>query len=138
MDFHRLTAPCGIDCFNCPVLQADENPEIKARVASALGVAEEEVHCRGCRDENGTIGFLGMKGPCKVYRCIQEKGFDFCFECPDFACDNLHPYADKAAARPHNTKVFNLLLIKRLGLEEWARNKAGQVRKTYYTGKLEL
>jgi len=44
---------------------------------------------------------------------------DVCFECGDFPCDYLHPYADMAQIKPHNLKVFNLCLIKRMGLEKW-------------------
>jgi len=138
MDYHRLTAPCGLDCWNCAVYQAADNPELKARIAKNLGVPEEKVKCRGCRDEEGTIGLLGMTEPCKVFRCIKAKGLEICSECDDFPCDNLQPYADQAATRPHNTKVFNLALIKKMGLEEWARSKALKVREAYYKGKLEL
>jgi hypothetical protein len=43
-----------------------------------------------------------------------------------------------AAQRPHNTKVFNLCLIKRMGLERWAEAKAKSVKDTYFKGKLKL
>ena len=51
----------------------------------------------------------------------------------EFPCDNLHPYADKATDLPHNIKVFNLCLIKKMGLEQWAKTKASEVRKIYFT-----
>jgi hypothetical protein len=79
-----------------------------------------------------------MTEPCNVYRCISKKGIDFCFECPDFPCDHLHPYADKASQRPHNTKVFNLCLMKKMGVETWAKTKAKNVRDTYFKGTLKL
>ncbi|MDD5712663.1 MAG: DUF3795 domain-containing protein, partial [Smithellaceae bacterium] len=71
-------------------------------------------------------------------RCITAKGLDFCCECQDFPCDNIHPMADLAAQRPHNTKDFNLCLIKKMGLDAWAKEKAKAVRDTYYKGKLVL
>jgi hypothetical protein len=40
-----------------------------------------------------------------------------------------HPYADQATARPHNTKLFNLCLIKKIGLDQWAKDKALNVKK---------
>lgn len=138
MDYRRMTAPCGLDCFNCPVYLAKDNERLRAAVARNLNIPEEKVVCRGCRDEKGTIGFLGMTEPCNVYRCIQKKGLDFCCDCPDFPCDYLHPYADKAAERPHNTKVFNLCLIKKMGLQAWAESKARSVRETYFRGQLKL
>ncbi len=138
MDYQRMTAPCGLDCFNCPVYLAKDNERLRAAVARNLNVPVERVVCRGCRDEGGTIGFLGMTEPCNVYKCIQKKGLDFCCDCPDFPCDHLHPYADKAAERPHNTKVFNLCLIKKMGLQSWAETKARSVRDTYFRGQFKL
>ncbi len=138
MDYRRMTAPCGLDCFNCSVYLAKDNERLRAAVARNLNIPVERVACRGCREENGTIGFLGMTEPCNVYRCIQKKGLDFCCDCPDFPCGHLHPYADKAAERPHNTKVFNLCLIKKMGLEAWAETKAKSVRDTYFRGQLRL
>jgi len=138
MDYRRMTAPCGLDCFNCPVYLAKDNERLRAAVARNLNIPVERVVCRGCREENGTIGFLGMTEPCNVYRCIQKKGLSFCYECSDFPCDYLHPYADKAAERPHNTKVFNLCLIKKMGLESWAETKSRSVRDTYFRGQFRL
>ena len=43
-----------------------------------------------------------------------------------------------ASQYPHNMKVYNLCLIKKMGLESWAKTKAKSVRDTYYTGKFKL
>ena len=138
MDYRNMTAPCGLDCFNCPVYLAGENDDLRKAIAAGLGIPYEVAVCRGCRNENGTIAAVGMSGPCNVYRCIQGKGLDFCCDCDDFPCDHLHPYADMASQRPHNTKVFNLCLMKRMGLEAWAETKAKSVKDTYFKGKLTL
>lgn len=47
-------------------------------------------------------------------------------------------YADKAAEVPHNTKVFNLCLIKKMGFGTWAKEKAGKVKRTYFKEKWKL
>ena len=138
MDYENMTAPCGLDCFNCPVYLAAGNEELRAKIAAATGVPVESVVCRGCREEGGTIPFLGMSEPCNTYRCAAGRDVAFCCDCPDFPCDNLHPYADRASQVPHNTKVFNLCLIKRMGLQAWAESKAKSVKQTYYKGTLRL
>ncbi|MBN1614153.1 MAG: DUF3795 domain-containing protein [Deltaproteobacteria bacterium] len=138
MDYLQMTAPCGLDCFNCPLFAASTNEDLQKLIAQRLNIPLENAKCSGCRNENGTIAAVGMTGPCKVYRCISERGYSFCCDCPDFPCDHLHPYADLAAQRPHNTKVFNLCLIKKMGVEAWAEKKAKEVRDTYYKGKLVL
>lgn len=138
MDYLQMTAPCGLDCFNCPVYLAGDNQDLRMRIAQNLGIPPEKAVCQGCRSENGTIAFLNMTEPCNVYRCIEKKDIDFCSDCSDFPCDHLHPYAESASQRPHNTKVFNLCLIKKMGLDSWAETKAKSVRDTYFKGKLKL
>ena len=138
MDYKQMTAPCGLDCFNCPLYLASENEELRTAIYKNMGIPYEKAFCIGCRNENGTIPFLNMTEPCNVYKCIEKKGIDFCCDCSDFPCDHLHPYADMASQRPHNTKVFNLCLIKRMGLEAWAETRAKSVKDTYFKGKLKL
>ena len=138
MDYQQMTSPCGLDCFNCPVYLANENEELRTLMAKHLNIPFEQAICNGCRNENGTIACLGMTEPCHVYNCIEKKDIKFCYDCSDFPCDRLHPYADKASQRPHNTKVFNLCLIKKIGLESWAKTKAKSVRDTYFNHKFKL
>jgi len=138
MDWESMTAPCGRDCFNCPAYVAKEHGRLRSFLAKKMDLPLEQASCNGCRDECGTIGFLKMKEPCKIFTCVQEKQITFCFECDDFPCDYLHPYADQASVIPHNTKVFNLCLIKKMGLESWAKTKAKSVFDTYFKAKFKI
>ncbi|MCK4921566.1 MAG: hypothetical protein KAS71_11005 [Bacteroidales bacterium] len=45
--------------------------------------------------------------------------------------------ADKADKFPHNLKVFNLCLIKKPGVENWAKFKAKESFDKYFKEKLE-
>jgi hypothetical protein len=135
MDYEQMTAPCGLACFNCVVYLANENQEIRAAVAQQTGLPAEKVGCKGCREVKGKCPVL--PGECHVYPCAEQHGVKFCCDCSDFPCDFLHPYADQAAQLPHNTKVFNLCLIKKMGLEEWAKDKAKAVEETYFKGKFK-
>ncbi|NMB84656.1 MAG: hypothetical protein A4E44_01627 [Methanosaeta sp. PtaB.Bin018] len=145
MDLKELTAPCGLDCFNCPFYLANDDEEIRRQVA--LRVQEfglplsyekiyEKVACKGCRKRGGVPPF-GTE-PCKVFRCISSKGIESCADCSDFPCDNLHPYAEHASVLPHNIKVFNLALIRKIGVERWAKEKAKSVRETYFGAKWNI
>jgi hypothetical protein len=40
-----------------------------------------------------------------------------------------------AGRYPHNIKLYNLCRIKKVGLDSWIENEAGQIRKKYFTGK---
>lgn len=138
MDYKWMTAPCGLDCFNCLMYRANENEELRAKISENLGIPFERAVCKGCRGEAGKPDFLNWTEPCNVYRCITKRNLDFCYQCSDFPCDNLHPYADRASEVPHNTKVFNLCLIKKMGLESWAKTKAKDVKHTYFKEKFRL
>lgn len=133
-----MTSPCGMDCFNCSAYFANKDMNIRKSISERLHLPIEEARCAGCRSAKGTISFQGDNEPCKVFRCTSEKGIAYCYECADFPCDRLHPYADQASVRPHNTKVFNLCLIKKMGLDQWAKDKALNVKQTYFNGRLRV
>ena len=141
MDYLQMTAPCGLDCFNCVFFLANENEEAMAeliKINRLMDIPVEMMLCQGCRNQKGliklhaNISTRSEDQPCPAYGCSGERGFDFCYECGDFPCDHLHPYSDRADKVPHNTKVFNLCLIKKMGLEKWAQHKAAKVRETYF------
>ena len=73
-----------------------------------------------------------------MYRCVEEKGLGSCADCSDLPCDNLQPFADMAQTVPHNTKVYNPALIRKMGTEKWAQEKAKQVRTAYFSGKFDI
>jgi Protein of unknown function (DUF3795) len=130
VDYSEMTAPCGLSCSACGFHLATRNEMLRSAIAEYVGMPKEMISCKGCRDEDGKCAHLAM--PCRVYPCTEEKGIEFCHECSDFPCDYLHPYADRADMLPHNTKVFNLCLMRKMGLEAWAKDKAASVRDVYF------
>lgn len=135
MDYNHMTAPCGLPCFECYLYLTNDNEEMRAAAAKELGISEEKATCKGCRNEGGKCAHLPVQ--CRVYPCAEKKGINNCSDCPDFPCDYLHPYADNAKLW-HNTKVFNLCLIKKMGIEDWAKHKAKNVLQTYSYAKWTL
>ena len=118
MDYFQMTAPCGLDCFNCHFYLARENKKARAlveKMSEEYNVPVEIMLCKGCRPHDGKIPLqkhiFGDSHSCDAYECSKEKGLDFCGDCDEFPCDSLHPYADRADELPHNMKVFNLCLI---------------------------
>jgi hypothetical protein len=80
---------------------------------------------------------MNEKGYCKIYLCVEKRQIHNCSECDEFPCDNLQPLADRANRIPHNLKVYNLSLIRKLGLEIWANEKAGEIWNDYMTKKFD-
>jgi len=131
----ELVAPCGLYCGACPIYRAASDRELAERVARTLGRPVEDVRCLGCRGEKGNIKSLGDY-LCPTYQCVERRGLRFCHECDDFPCLKLAPCADKAQILPHNSKVYNLVLLQRLGMEEWLQ-RGGQLWSQYFRGKKE-
>ena len=139
MDHLLMTAPCGLDCFNCPfyLAAADSDALQYVRAVSELvGVPVEKLTCKGCRAHDGRVpahvSLFGEDHRCGAYECSKQRGVLLCGHCDDFPCENLQPCADRADVLPHNTKVYNLGLINRLGLERWAEGRAATIRSEYF------
>jgi hypothetical protein len=132
-DKKALTAPCGLDCFNCELYEDNLTSEFSELIHSKMGVPQEQIACKGCRQEDGK--HFHLPNGCATLDCVKAKGVDLCCNCNDFPCAFLAPTADQAARYPHNFKVFNLCRIKNVGLERWIEQEAGQIRKKYFNHK---
>lgn len=126
----EMTSPCGLPCFHCPAYLAKENPDILQRLVTTLGVPPEKVICEGCRLQEGRIPLLNPERTCEIFLCTGKKDIDFCHECDSFPCGRFQPYADQAHF-PHNMKMYQLCMMKKLGFEVWAEEKAAEIWDTY-------
>jgi len=139
MDYAKMTAPCGMGCFNCKMLQAKDDLDLRKGAAEKFNLEFDKAYCAGgCRETEGKCPFIGSDKVCALYKCSKEKNVTFCYECSDFPCDRLHPHSDRALEVIHNTKIFNLCLIKKMGLEKWATQKSAKVLDEYFTRKWKL
>jgi len=127
----RLSAPCGLDCFNCEIYEENITGEMKEQFALKIRKDPEEVPCKGCRLENG-CKHLGK--PCETLKCIEDKELEFCFQCETFPCVKLQPAKDGSDRFPHNYKLFNLCRMKTVGVEKWAEEEAKLIRQRYFLG----
>ena len=132
-DKKALTAPCGLDCFNCEIYKGNLTSDFAELIHEKFGVPKEAIPCQGCRQQNGKHFHLPPEG-CATLDCAKSKDVELCCDCADFPCALLAPIADGAAKYPHNLKIYNLCRIKKVGLERWIE-EVGQIRKKYFTGK---
>ena len=137
VDFEYMNAPCGLPCFECYLYLAQFDEEMAELIAGVHGLSKNEIKCKGCRAEDGQCAHLATE--CRVYKCIEKTDMQTCGECKDFPCEYLHPYRDQAE-KWHNTKVYNLCRIIKLGLEKWAKEEAGGILDKYFygTNKIQL
>jgi len=130
---NELTAPCGLDCFNCEIQEENLSDEFAQLIHKKTGVPKDQISCKGCRHQDGNHFHLPSDG-CATLNCTKAKGVDLCCNCGDFPCALLAPIADGAAKYPHNLKIFNLCRIKKVGLGDWI-DEAGDIRKKYFKGQ---
>jgi hypothetical protein len=51
MDYEKMTAPCGMGCFNCKMLQAKDDLELRRGAAEKFGLEFDKAYCDGgCRE----------------------------------------------------------------------------------------
>jgi hypothetical protein len=95
-DESRMIAACGLDCSRCDIFRAKDNPELAEKIADWFR-KEQNVDVDG-----QDIGCTGCGGPrpshwspnCWILKCcVDEKGLEYCSQCPDFPCDRLKDWA---------------------------------------------
>ena len=127
-----LTAPCGLDCFNCEIHEDNLTDDFGEFIHEKSGVSKEEIPCKGCRQQDGNHYHLPPEG-CATLDCVKAKGVELCCDCDDFPCAFLAPVGDSALKYPHNMKVYNLCQIKKFGFQRWFE-EVEEIRKKYFTG----
>ena len=131
-----LISPCGLYCANCPLYKARTDESLRNKIAERQGIpAEKVLVCAGCRPSNGVVPESGGASVCDTYACaLNDKKIEFCYECEDFPCLKLAPCADRAQEIPHNTKIYNLLWLHKLGIDAWLERYPSLMRQ-YLRGK---
>ncbi len=136
IDRKGLTAPCGMDCFNCEIYEKNLSSKVAETLQGKYGWPKKEIACKGCRKQNGK--HIHLPQGCRTLDCVKAQGVDLCCDCNDFPCSFLAPVADLAAIRPHNMKSYNLCRIKKIGLERWIQEEAGPARRKYFSVKFSV
>jgi len=131
-----LIAPCGIHCASCRRYQARTDKALRKQIAEQKGVPVEEIFvCAGCRLMWGWVKMSGGEPVCDTYACaVNDKKVEFCYECEGFPCLKLAPCADRAQENPHNTKVYSLIWLQKLGIDAWLE-KYPSILRQYRQGK---
>jgi hypothetical protein len=98
-----MIAVCGLDCGACDIRRLPVDPQAAERVVSWFremgwlqpgeGVAEaieQRLVCQGCRGDRT----VHWSADCWILHCcVDDKGLEFCHECPAFPCERLGQWA---------------------------------------------
>lgn len=111
----KLAAVCGLFCPSCTFYIASmEDPERLKTLSERFGRPQEQMECHGCRSDKLGI-YCNIY--CKMRKCAEEKGIDFCSECKDYPCSELKDFQSQM---PHRIDLWKSLEeIKNNGFEKW-------------------
>lgn len=111
----RLAAVCGLFCPACTVyIGTTEATDRLKIIAERFQKPIEEVQCEGCRSDKRCFY---CRDSCRMGKCAQEKGVDFCGECGEYPCEDLKTFQTEA---PHRIELWKSQeRIKEAGYEKW-------------------
>jgi hypothetical protein len=114
---------CGLYCGACAAYIATrEDPERLVPLAARRGQTVEEIRCKGCRSQKVSK----YCETCDLVACADEKGYEFCIECPDFPCHELEAFGNE---RPHRAEILqDLRRIGQVGRDEWVREVSARYK----------
>lgn len=93
----KIISACGLDCAQCKIYLAPDNPGIADRLVRMFDnmwdkVKPEDFHCSTCR---GAISECWTKECWIRYCCINDKKLEYCYQCQEFPCKRLEEQAKK-------------------------------------------
>lgn len=110
---------CGLYCAACCLYRAErDSPQLARRLADQWNVPLEKIHCTGCGDLDSTS--WGIE--CEIVSCQRDKGYNYCFECPDFETNSCANYRKLSEAYLEEDGVdmrASMFLIMEGRVDEW-------------------
>jgi len=73
---YKLFAVCGISCWKCNLFKGNIEQVDGGKTLPKATI------CHGCRSRTRCL----KCEDCIVFDCAWEKGYDFCWDCPDYPC----------------------------------------------------
>lgn len=113
----EIAAVCGLYCGACGIYLATQSNDTEklAQYAIRLNQPLEETYCKGCRSNQKTAWCR----ECKMIKCAEEKGVDFCGSCNDYPCEMLKNFQ---SLMPHRAELWeSQARIAEVGAEAWTK-----------------
>jgi len=98
----QMIAYCGLDCGQCPALEAtrkDDNAE-RARVAEMwskefeVDLKPADINCQGCTADVDADQLFSHCRVCEIRACSRDRGLINCAVCDDYGCEKLTKFLD--------------------------------------------
>jgi len=129
-----LVGRCGLYCGACSIYRAyKDGDEYRKKLAEFFKCPPEKVRCEGCQ----VLTSECWGNDCKIVRCLSSKGFNFCYECPQFddkSCEKFEKLAKGYLEEDNVDLRANLAIIKSGQVKAWLKERIERF-KCPYCGK---
>jgi len=124
MNDSNLVGRCGLYCGACDIYRAErDGREYVEKLAKGIGCGPDRIRCNGCADLGPDCWGTG----CQRISCLEDKGLQFCYECPDHEggkCEKYEELARRYLECGEDIRA-SLETLRDRGIEEWlAESKA--------------
>jgi hypothetical protein len=113
-----LVGRCGLYCGACGIYRAyQDNGAFLEYVSKSWNIPKEKIHCNGCMALTPECSGSG----CERVRCLDSKGYKFCFECPSFkerSCEKYEKLASRYLERGEDMRA-SLIRIEMGEVNVW-------------------
>jgi hypothetical protein len=116
--YRSLQGRCGRFCGECDIYIAYSTSDNEALSRLARKYSEEtgreispdKLKCVGCKGKSSGC----WCSSCEVRSCAEDRGMEFCYQCPDYPCDMLSRQFEKYPEARENLKT-----ISKIGPDAW-------------------
>ena len=116
---YELIGKCGLYCGACTIYIAQrDNVSFRNKLASNFNCLPEQVKCNGC----GSLSSECWGNGCDIVKCINTKGYKFCYECDEYFNNSCKKFDSLANRYFENSNVdlrSNLKMIEAGEIETW-------------------
>jgi hypothetical protein len=120
MKNYALAGRCGIYCGSCALYRAyTDGGEYLQQMAKEWQMPLRKIRCNGCHAL--TPNCAGNE--CQIVRCLDSKGFEYCFECQEYQHKSCKKFAENAEkCLKYNVDLrANLERIRAGEVEAWLK-----------------
>lgn len=123
-----LVGRCGLYCGACGIYRAyKDGGEYLERLADFFKCPPEKVRCEGCQ----VLTPECWGNECKIVKCLNGKGFQFCYECSDYdghTCQRFEKFSSEYLKEDKVDLRANLARIKAGEVNAWLEESAEKFR----------
>lgn len=127
----NLVGRCGLYCGACGIYRAyKDGGAYRQRLSAFFKCPPEKVRCEGCQALTANC----WGNDCKIVKCLDAKGIQFCYECSDFqdyTCEKFEKFSKDYLTDDDVDLRANLARIKAGDTTAWLEESEVRFRCSF-------